>query len=93
MRVTEERARASNDRAAGAGTIRARRAPRAKGHPDQLAAAQEIGEALAEALGAEVAVRPGRGGGYRAELEFDSREEALALAERLRRALSHAAGA
>ena len=92
VRVTEERARASNDRVGGAGPIRARRAPRGAAHPDQLAAAQEIGEALAEALGTEVEVHPGRDGGYRAELRFDSRGEALELAERLRRALSPAAG-
>ena len=36
-----------------------------------------------EALGAEVKVRPQADGGYRVELTFDSREEALALAVRL----------
>jgi ParB family transcriptional regulator, chromosome partitioning protein len=91
VRVTEERARASNDRSGGT-SIRAQRATPATLHPDQLAAAQEIGAALGEALGDEVAVRATPRGGYRAEVRFDSREEALALAERLRAALSPAGG-
>lgn len=52
-------------------------------HPDQLAAATEIAETLEVALGLEVRVRAQRGGGYRAELTFDSPEDARSLVERL----------
>ena len=48
VRVTEDRARASNGAGAGGATIRARRSARGEPHPDQLAAAREIGEALGE---------------------------------------------
>ena len=92
MRVTEERARASNGAGAAGATIRARRS-RGRPTPTRSRRREEIGEALSGALGAEVSVRPARGGGYRAELPFDSREEALELAQRLRRmALSPAPG-
>jgi ParB family chromosome partitioning protein len=79
VRTLEQRARESNARATG-------RRPRATtvGHPDQLATAASIADALGAALGAEVRVRPGRAGGYRVELAFDSPEQALALAQRLR---------
>ncbi len=53
-------------------------------HPDQEAAALEIGEALSRALGAEVQARGVAGGGYRAELSFATRGEALELARRVR---------
>jgi len=75
VRHTEERARESNLAVAAS---RARRA-----HPDQEQAAQDIAQALASALGAEVRVRPAPGG-YRAELMFGSPEEALELARRIR---------
>ena len=52
-------------------------------HPDQVAAAREIADALEAALGSEVKVRPA-GGGYRAELSFGTPEEAIELARRLR---------
>ncbi len=52
-------------------------------HPDQEAAAREISDSLSQALGADVKVRPTATGGYRAELSFDSDEEALTLARRL----------
>ena len=42
-------------------------------HPDQAAAATEVGEALARALGFEVRVRPTAGGGLRAELDVRGR--------------------
>jgi ParB family chromosome partitioning protein len=79
VRTLEQRARESNAPATG-------RRPRAAagGHPDQLATAASIADALGAALGAEVRVRPGRAGGYRVELAFDSPEQALALAQRLR---------
>lgn len=52
-------------------------------HPDQVQAASEIADALASALGADVQVRPERDGSYRAELSFQSAEEALELARRV----------
>jgi ParB family chromosome partitioning protein len=85
VRVVEARARESNAAGDGAqggaeGKTKARRLP----HPDQVQAAQEIAEALGGVLGAEVQVKPSRDGGYRAELEFATPEEALELARRLR---------
>lgn len=76
VRVTEERARTSNE---GVAAPRAGREP----HPDQEQAAEEIALALRGALGADVAVRVGRDG-YRATLNFASPEEALELARRIR---------
>jgi ParB family transcriptional regulator, chromosome partitioning protein len=82
VRTTEARAREANKKAAGPGE----RPPRSTGaaHPDHEQAAKEIGEALTGALGAEVQVKPTGAGGYRAELSFETREEALELALRLR---------
>ncbi|MEA2177648.1 MAG: ParB family transcriptional regulator, chromosome partitioning protein [Solirubrobacteraceae bacterium] len=78
VRVVEERAREANG---GAGPRGSRRAPAV--HPDQAAAATEVGEALGRALGVEVRVRPTATGGYRAELSFEDAEQAHELAERL----------
>jgi ParB family chromosome partitioning protein len=81
VRITEARAREHN--AGGEPTPnRARRPTRA--HPDQEEAAREVADALAGALGAEVQVRPTRDGGYRAQLSFATREEAIELARQLR---------
>jgi ParB family transcriptional regulator, chromosome partitioning protein len=86
VRVVEERARRNNEEAGlgerKKGSARAARAGRV--HPDQEAAAAEIGEALSRALGADVQARAASGGGYRVELAFASREEALELARRVR---------
>ncbi len=86
VRVLEDRARRSNVGASGAGrkTARAGRARKGQLHPDQEAAASEISDAFSAALGSEAQARPGRDGGYRVELAFASREEALELARRLR---------
>jgi ParB family chromosome partitioning protein len=85
VRAVEERARRGNAEAAGGkGGPGAARGGKGHAHPDQEAAATEIAEALSRALGAEVAARPAAGGGYRAELVFDSREQALELARGLR---------
>jgi ParB family transcriptional regulator, chromosome partitioning protein len=64
---------------------RDRRTPRTRSklHPDQEAAIAQIADALGEALGREIDVSPA-GDGYRAQLTFDSLEEALDLARRLR---------
>jgi ParB family transcriptional regulator, chromosome partitioning protein len=85
VRVVEARARESNAARPGSkgGTDRKASAPRAP-HPDQVQAARQIAEALGGVLGAEVQVKPTRAGGYRAELEFETSEEALELARRLR---------
>lgn len=83
VRTVEERARFSNEAAQedGGGRISSKKKPPA--HPDQEEAAAEIEAALGGALGADVRVRPGSTGGYRVELSFASREEALELAERV----------
>jgi ParB family chromosome partitioning protein len=52
------------------------------GHPDRTAAAEEIADALASALGADVQVRPSRTG-YTARLDFATLDEALELARRV----------
>ncbi|HEY0517162.1 MAG TPA: ParB/RepB/Spo0J family partition protein [Solirubrobacteraceae bacterium] len=80
VRATEERARAANTAAAHpGGSAPARRLV----HPDQEAAAMELGEALSAALGADVHVRP-MADGYRAELSFSSPEDGIELARRIR---------
>jgi ParB family chromosome partitioning protein len=78
VRVLEAKAREANGQAEPRAT---RRAPAV--HPDQAAAAVEVGEALGRALGVEVRVRPTATGGYRAELSFDDAEQAHELAARL----------
>jgi ParB family chromosome partitioning protein len=78
VRHLEAMARGRSD--ARPGAARSRRGAR---HPDEEAALVEIADALGAALGAEVRVRPYQGG-YRAEFEVASTEEALALARRLR---------
>jgi ParB family chromosome partitioning protein len=84
VRTVEDQARRSNEEAAGArGRADARPSRSRRAHPDQEAAAQEIETALSGVLGAEVEARAVAGGGYRVQLAFGSREEALALAERL----------
>jgi ParB family chromosome partitioning protein len=85
VRVVEARARAAN--AAGGErppTAARRRRLTREPHPDQIAGAREIADALEGALGAEVAVRAEPGGGYRAELAFETPAEAVELARRLR---------
>jgi ParB family chromosome partitioning protein len=76
----------SRARAAGAPSEpRARRPQRTKRalHPDQQAAIAEIADALAQALGCDVDV-DAAGTGYRAQLAFESLDDALDLARRLR---------
>jgi len=52
-------------------------------HPDQAHAVEEIAAALGGALGTDVRVRPA-GTGFKVELAFDSADEAVALARRVR---------
>ena len=81
VRELESRARA----AAAPSETRSRRSPRSKRslHPDQQAAIAEIADALTQALGCEVDVDV-HVTGYRAQLAFESLEDALDLARRLR---------
>ena len=79
VRQTEERARAAAGREDVEVAAHRRTRP---AHPDQVDAAERLGEAFGNALGADVRVTP-RAGGYRVELTFDSLEEALELAARL----------
>jgi ParB family chromosome partitioning protein len=75
-------------RARDAGSDRSARPPRRRRatalHPDQQAAMVRITDALGAALGCEVEVSAVSGGGYRAQLGFESLEEALDLVRRLR---------
>jgi ParB family transcriptional regulator, chromosome partitioning protein len=81
VRVTEDRARESNV----AGHESAARRRRARGaHPDREQAADEIAQALAQALGADVRVKPTSDGRYRVELAFATPQEAHDLANRIR---------
>jgi ParB family transcriptional regulator, chromosome partitioning protein len=84
VRTTEARARESNAEARAGKDNAGRKGPPRAAHPDQEQAAREIADALGGALGAEVQVKPTRAGGYRAELEFATPEEALELVRRLR---------
>ena len=78
VRQTEERCRAAASREDGKST-----APVARdAHPDQIEAAERLGDAFGRALGAEVRVTA-KASGYRVQLAFDSLEEALEVAERL----------
>ena len=63
-----------------------RRRPRAKRvlHPDQVAAIELIADALGAAFGREVDVTPAKAYGYRVQVTFDSLDEALDAARRLR---------
>ncbi len=79
VRQTEARARAAAGREEA--EIRASRGPRTL-HPDQVEAAERLGEAFGRALGTDVRVTP-RANGYRVQLAFESLDEALEVAERL----------
>jgi ParB family chromosome partitioning protein len=79
VRQTEDRARALASRN---GERPAAPAEPVAAHPDQIEAAERLGEAFGRALGAEVHVTP-RAGGYRVQLAFGSLEEALEVAARL----------
>jgi ParB family chromosome partitioning protein len=53
-------------------------------HPDQAAAGERIADVLESVFGREVAVTPGRGTTFRAQISIESLEDALELARRLR---------
>jgi ParB family transcriptional regulator, chromosome partitioning protein len=75
----------SRARAADASTKRRRPSRKAPAlHPDQAAAIELIADALGAALGRDVDVTPATGVGYRVELTFESLDDALDVARRLR---------
>jgi ParB family chromosome partitioning protein len=75
-------------RARSASGQRSRKPRRRRGklalHPDQADAIERITDTLSAALGCEVEVAPGQGHGYTVQLTFDSVDDALDLARRLR---------
>ena len=79
VRELEARARAVTARST-------RHRPRAKPglHPDQAAAIELIADALTAALGREVDVAPAKAAGYRVQINFESLDDALDVARRLR---------
>ena len=79
VRELEARARA----AASAEPRRPRRAKPAL-HPDQAAAIELIADALGAAFGRDVDVRPAKAAGYRAQVTFESLDDALDAARRFR---------
>jgi len=81
VRELEERARRSNSDEGARPRPRARRRPL---HPDQEAAVLQINDSFGAALGREVDVSATPAGGYRVQISFESAEEALELASRLR---------
>jgi len=75
----------SRARAAGAPANRRRRSQtRPALHPDQAAAIELISDALGAALGRDVDVAPSKSAGYRVQLTFESLDDALDVARRLR---------
>jgi ParB family transcriptional regulator, chromosome partitioning protein len=79
VRDLENRARAADQPSTGKA-----RQPASAVHPDRVEAAERISDALGQALGADVKVRPS-GKGYTAQLAFASVDEALELVERIER--------
>jgi hypothetical protein len=82
VRELEQRARRAN--APGSGRFTPRRRAVAL-HPDQEDAVAQIADSFAVALGQDVDVSATATGGYRVHVGFDSLDEALDLASRLRR--------
>lgn len=80
VRELEARARAH-----APGSTRGRGAQRESTlHPDQAAAIEQIADALAQALGRDIDVSTKGRGGYNVSVGFESLEDALELARRLR---------
>jgi ParB family chromosome partitioning protein len=82
VRELEARARAAAEPPPARATGTSRRRGRAL-HPDQEAAIDQISDALGQALGCDVEVTPARSG-YRAQVSFESVEDALELVRRIR---------
>jgi ParB family chromosome partitioning protein len=81
VRELESRARTAATRRS---RKRARRRSKLALHPDQADAIERITDALGSALGCEVEVIPASGAGYHVQLSFESLDDALDLARRLR---------
>jgi ParB family transcriptional regulator, chromosome partitioning protein len=81
VRELESRARAAAT-PADRRNRRARPAPAL--HPDQAAAVELIADAIGAALGREVDVTPAKSAGYRVQISFESLDDALDVARRLR---------
>jgi ParB family chromosome partitioning protein len=81
VRELEARARAAAEAPKGRPRPAARR--RRVLHPDQAAAITQISDALGQALGCDVEVTPAPDG-YRAQIGFESVEDALELVRRIR---------
>jgi len=79
VRELESRARAT-----GAPSGRSRPRSKPAVHPDQAAAVELIADALGAALGREVEVTPTKAAGYRVQIGFESLDDALDVARRLR---------
>jgi ParB family chromosome partitioning protein len=82
VRELEQRARRANAPGSGRSTPRRRAVAL---HPDREAAVAQIADSFAVALGQDVDVSATTTGGYRVHVGFDSLDEALDLASRLRR--------
>ena len=80
VRELESRARAADGPAGKRRSARSRTVL----HPDQAAALELISDALGAALGRDVDVAPTKGSGYRVQLSFESLDDALDVARRLR---------
>ena len=80
VRELESRARAADSGSSRRAATRARHAL----HPDQAATIELISDALGAALGRDVDVAPAKGTGYRVQLSFESLDDALDVARRLR---------
>jgi len=82
--VRELEARAGHLDGASSHPRRRRRSGSRLLHPDQQAAIDQILDTLAPALGREIDVTPAKQNGYRVQINFDSLDDALDLANRLR---------
>jgi ParB family chromosome partitioning protein len=78
--VRELEARARNAGGARAARVRRRRTAL---HPDQEEAVERLSDAFGKALGTDVHVAP-QGDGYRVQIAFETLDEALALARRVK---------
>ncbi len=83
VRALEARARAAGD---GPVDVTGTAKPRLRvlSHPDQEDAVRRISDALGSALAADVKVKPAGPAGYAATIQFESLDEALEFAARLR---------
>jgi ParB family transcriptional regulator, chromosome partitioning protein len=81
VREVESRARDAGSATAEERPLRRRKAAV---HPDQESAMELISDALGAAIGRDVDVTPAKAGGYRVQMSFESLDDALDVARRLR---------